>query len=493
MKMKLFFVLTFLLVVGNQTSFGQCSNPSYYGDCDGDGVINGIDQDDDNDGISDDDECAQSTNVEWADLGFTDAGVSSAGGQTINNIGPILGIPSLNGVSMNVQFTYTGSATPVSNLIGAAGSPWFAIANGVGSSRDLIITFSAPMEKMILSYDPQFTEGERVVFTTGGGTLINPGPTAGLDITSSSVTNPIGGPTNVIAATQAQYQILDGNTISLRSRILSGGATTSSQNGINLKIYYRACDTDGDGIPDHQDLDSDDDGCYDVLEAGYTDQNYDGILGTIPVVVSSSNGRVTGTAVIDGYTGTSSAVTDGVPANTPDCAIVLPVEWCGLEVQNNNCALDVIWKTCSEKDVDYFEVVRSYDGVQWSSVGPKISAVGNTTSITEYKVKLEYDPSEMFSYYKIKQVDVNGQFSFSQITSVQHKPCSHTTYAIESLDEIRFYQNNNSVFIVIDNLGKVVYESTTVEGVSDLEIHLSIGVYYVRMFDGTTLLYRKVR
>ena len=46
-------------------------------------------------------------------------------------------------------------------------------------------------------------------------------------------------------------------------------------------------DTDGDGIPNHFDLDSDNDGCYDVLEAGFNDSDGDGILCSSPVVVDS--------------------------------------------------------------------------------------------------------------------------------------------------------------------------------------------------------------
>ena len=38
-------------------------------------------------------------------------------------------------------------------------------------------------------------------------------------------------------------------------------------------------DTDGDGIPNHLDLDSDGDGCKDVQEAGFSDPDGDGIFG----------------------------------------------------------------------------------------------------------------------------------------------------------------------------------------------------------------------
>ena len=46
--------------------------------------------------------------------------------------------------------------------------------------------------------------------------------------------------------------------------------------------YQDSCngDIDGDGLPNHLDLDSDNDGIYDVVEAGFEalDTNLDGIL-----------------------------------------------------------------------------------------------------------------------------------------------------------------------------------------------------------------------
>ena len=46
-------------------------------------------------------------------------------------------------------------------------------------------------------------------------------------------------------------------------------------------------DLDGDGLLNSVDLDSDGDGCFDVVEAGFSDDDFDGIVGTSPVVVDS--------------------------------------------------------------------------------------------------------------------------------------------------------------------------------------------------------------
>ena len=63
-------------------------------------------------------------------------------------------------------------------------------------------------------------------------------------------------------------------------------------------------DTDGDGISDQFDLDSDNDGCFDVLEAGFADQDNNGMLDGTGV---SALGLITG--AINGYSGTQAAVT----------------------------------------------------------------------------------------------------------------------------------------------------------------------------------------
>ena len=46
-------------------------------------------------------------------------------------------------------------------------------------------------------------------------------------------------------------------------------------------------DSDGDGIINGFDLDSDGDGCLDVIEAGYDDGDGDGLLGLSDVEVDS--------------------------------------------------------------------------------------------------------------------------------------------------------------------------------------------------------------
>ncbi len=80
---------------------------------------------------------------------------------------------------------------------------------------------------------------------------------------------------------------------------LFDGLETFPDSGIRDLTNFPIADSDGDTIIDAYELDSDNDLCNDVTEAGFTDGDSDGILGTSPAA-TDGQGRVT--SGIDGYT-----------------------------------------------------------------------------------------------------------------------------------------------------------------------------------------------
>ncbi|WP_271785199.1 DUF6923 family protein, partial [Aquimarina algiphila] len=89
---------------------------------------------------------------------------------------------------------------------------------------------------------------------------------------------------------------------------ITGHETGSGTNGLfdgvesaadSGTLGYTITDTDGLGNPNFQSLESDGDVCNDVVEAGFTDGDVDGVLGSSPVTVDG-NGVVT--SGVDGYT-----------------------------------------------------------------------------------------------------------------------------------------------------------------------------------------------
>ena len=68
-------------------------------------------------------------------------------------------------------------------------------------------------------------------------------------------------------------------------------------------------DIDGDGLPNSVDIDSDNDGCYDAVEAGFNDDDNDGVLGS-GTLVFDSVGRVLNQG---GYTQPIDRSGNGIP------------------------------------------------------------------------------------------------------------------------------------------------------------------------------------
>lgn len=116
--------------------------------------------------------------------------------------------------------------------------------------------------------------------------------------------------------------------------IIDGPPSSFGTNGFHANLEnndtfsamatYTLNDTDSDGSPDTHELDSDNDACFDVLEAGFADSDSNGILGTSPVTVDS-NGLVVGQG---GYTPPldtdNNSVYDFQEAGAPTIAVQVP-------------------------------------------------------------------------------------------------------------------------------------------------------------------------
>jgi hypothetical protein len=97
----------------------------------------------------------------------------------------------------------------------------------------------------------------------------------------------------------------------------------------------------------------------------------------------------------------------------------LPVEWLDVTAvaQDDDVRLD--WSTAMEINNSYFDVERSEDGTRFEKVGERV-AKGNSMTPQSYAftdgaaAKLPIN----VIYYRIKQVDNNGTFSYSKMVPV---------------------------------------------------------------------------
>lgn len=96
---------------------------------------------------------------------------------------------------------------------------------------------------------------------------------------------------------------------------------------------------------------------------------------------------------------------------------VLPIELTYFTTTCESNKIKVEWQTASEYNNHHFEVERSENGSNFTSILSIPTLNGYSNKIQSYLV-YDNEPKNVKSYYRLKQVDNDGQFSYSKIAAV---------------------------------------------------------------------------
>jgi hypothetical protein len=91
---------------------------------------------------------------------------------------------------------------------------------------------------------------------------------------------------------------------------------------------------------------------------------------------------------------------------------VLPVELLSFNASAEQSIVRLDWVTASEINNQYFTVERSADGTDFEPM-QMLDGAGTTTSIRNYET-IDEKPLQGISYYRLKQTDFDGKFSYSE-------------------------------------------------------------------------------
>ncbi len=171
-----------------------------------------------------------------------------------------------------------------------------------------------------------------------------------------------------------------------------------------------------------------------------------------------------------GYNGFSDFAPGGGTGNTTS----LPVELISLTATPvNNTFIRIDWSTALEINNAGFEVQRSLDGKNFSKIG-WVDGNGNATQQIEYSLN-DYDVQAGITYYyRLKQIDFDGQFEISKLVSA--KLSSDNTvdvkvYPIPAKDKLNISINAADVTIAKVKLFNVIGAE-----VASLELNLAKGL-----------------
>jgi N-acetylneuraminic acid mutarotase len=104
---------------------------------------------------------------------------------------------------------------------------------------------------------------------------------------------------------------------------------------------------------------------------------------------------------------------------TPDCSL-LPIELGEFSAIQKDAFISVWWKTISEINNHYFTVEKSADAMEFYPVA-EVAGAGYSTVPLNYEVS-DHEPLKGINYYRLKQTDFNGEFSYSEIVFVNFIP-----------------------------------------------------------------------
>jgi len=172
---------------------------------------------------------------------------------------------------------------------------------------------------------------------------------------------------------------------------------------------------------------------------------------------------------------------------------VLPVELIDFsaKVKNNN-EVELTWQTASELNNDFFTVQRSEDASSWKEI-VHLDGAGNSKNILNYAY-LDAPPPAEIVYYRLKQTDFDGKYSYSSIQpAILHsdrflQPIIYPNPA-DDVGTIVAAQATLSQLKIFDVFGQDVTAQTvaTMHNSNECTVHLEnlpSGIYYIQM--GTT-------
>ena len=191
-------------------------------------------------------------------------------------------------------------------------------------------------------------------------------------------------------------------------------------------------------------------------------------------------------------TGNVFGSTENCDSSEQDCSSSstspLPIELISFNAQVKNDAVHLTWSTATEINNDYFTIERSRDAIHFEPI-KKIAGAGNSMTTINYET-YDRNPYSGTSYYRLKQTDFDGTYSYSDIRTVRvyesfkariypNPTSQNETFIIEvDTDDVYTIQ-------VTDLSGRTVLTKTNLRDQRiELDARFKAGVYIVSILQG---------
>ena len=165
-----------------------------------------------------------------------------------------------------------------------------------------------------------------------------------------------------------------------------------------------------------------------------------------------------------------------------DNSVPLPIELLYFEATCTNGKMTFNWCTASETNNNYFIIEKSLDANSFQVLG---TVQGSGTSTVKHCYSFVNNSNESnITYYRLKQIDINGNYKYSNIISVN---CSN-----ENTSDFNVFPNPNNgaftivssemgIYIIVNELGQTV-QQIAINEANNLQANINglrAGIYFI--------------
>ncbi len=180
------------------------------------------------------------------------------------------------------------------------------------------------------------------------------------------------------------------------------------------------------------------------------------------------------------------------------CSAALPVELVNFkgELRENRVSLN--WTTLSEVNNDRFEIEHSVNGIDFIKIG-ETNGHGNSSKKTDYFFE-HLTPQQGLNYYRLKQIDFDGNYEYSQIESVRFMEKGEFSLYPNLVDQSFTIEFNSATTIdyqieIIDIVGRKLHSEILSKESQRYIVDASMlkaGNYFVRISNNDFQEVRKI-
>ncbi len=145
------------------------------------------------------------------------------------------------------------------------------------------------------------------------------------------------------------------------------------------------------------------------------------------------------------------------------------------------------WITITEINNDYFTIERAIDGINFTEIGV-IDGEGSSNSEIHYQFT-DNNLTENTYYYRLKQTDFNGSFSYSNTIALSSDLANNVNYNNNS-KQLEIGDIKNGVVIIYNLQGQIVNSFNTSN--SSVYLNLPKGMYLISVNVKSKLFSKKI-